>query len=141
MDITYWLTRVFNTEGPNRVELARKNLNRAMEDLQALDIPKDVNGLFALAVIKMFVRADRAVTFEDYSFVSEVLNRYIGFEEFQRKMRDDNADEDRINWLDDVIDRFSTEGKEALCIFGMCIMQSNDSLSKEEHDLFDRILR
>lgn len=87
------------------------------------------------------MRADRAVTFEDYSFVTEVLNRHMSYEEFQKAMADSGDDNEREEFIDTAIDSLSPEGKEAACIFGMCIMQSNDVLSNDEIKIFNRILR
>ena len=139
MDFQYWLDRVINTEGANRVELARKNLNRVLEELPKFDIPEDAYGLFTVALIKLFIRADRVVSFEDYSFISEVIPMHLSAQEFMERMND-RDDEERESWLDALIDKFSEEGKEAACIFGLCVMESDDVLSREELSVFYRIL-
>ena len=140
MDFQYWLDRVLNTEGANRVELARKNLNRVLEELPKFDIPKDAYGLFVVALIKLFIRSDRVVSFEDYSFIAEVIPMRLTAQEFVDRMND-GFDEDRESWLDSLIDQFSPEGKEAACIFGLCIMESDDVISREEMNVFNRILK
>ena len=142
MDINYWMDRVVHTEGANRVDLARSNLFIALEDAEEmLGVTKDNYKLFAWSLAKLFVRADRAVTFEDYSFVTEVMNQHMSYEEFQRMMADSGDDDAREDFIDSAIDHLSPEGKEAACIFGMCIMQSNDVLSSDEIKVFNRILR
>lgn len=142
MDLNYWMDRVVNTEGVNRVELARKNLLVVLEEAEKiLEIEKENHGLFTWSLVKLFVRADRVVTFEDYSFVTEVLNRPMSFEEFKKAMADNGDDDEREDFIDMAIDALSKNGKEAACIFGMCIMQSNDSLSSDEMKLFTRILK
>ena len=142
MDINYWMDRVVHTEGANRVDLARSTLFIALEDAEEmLGVTKDNYKLFAWSLAKLFVRADRAVTFEDYSFVTEVMNQHMSYEEFQRMMADSGDDDAREDFIDSAIDHLSPEGKEAACIFGMCIMQSNDVLSSDEIKVFNRILR
>ena len=142
MDLQEMMDRVVHTEGTYRVDLARNNLFIVLDDAEkTLDLTKDNHGLFTWSLVKLFVRADRAVTFEDYSFVTEVLNRPMSFEDFQKAMADSGDDEEREIFIDNAIDALSEAGKEAACIFGMCIMQSNDSLSGEEIKLFTRILK
>ena len=142
MDFNYWMDRVVNTEGANRVDLARKNLLIVLNDAEdILEITKENHPLFTWSLVKLFVRAVRAVTFEDYSFVTEVLNRPMSFEEFKKAMADAGDDEEREEFIDTAIDALSDKGKEAACIFGLCIMQSNDSLSSDEMKLFARILK
>lgn len=142
MDINYWMDRVVHTEGANRVDLARSNLFIVLEDAEEiLGVTKENYMLFAWSLAKLFVRADRAVTFEDYSFVTEVMNRHMSYEEFQKAMADSGDDDAREDFIDSAIDHLSPEGKEAACIFGMCIMQSNDVLSNDEIKIFNRILK
>ena len=140
MDLKEMLSKVLNTEGEDRAELARKSLARALAELPKFEIPKDNYGTFIIALVKLFVRADRNVSFEDYSFVSDVLNLSISAQEFNEKMND-TSDSALMAWLDNLIDRFSPEGKEAVCIFGLCIMESDDVLTREEQSVFERLLK
>ena len=140
MDLKEMLSKVLNTEGEDRAELARKSLARALAELPKFEIPKDNYGTFIIALVKLFVRADRSVTYEDYSFVSDVLNLSISAQEFNEKMND-TSDSALMAWLDNLIDRFSPEGKEAVCTFGLCIMESDDVLTREEQSVFERLLK
>ena len=140
MSVEELLQKVLYTEGANRVELARKSLNRALEELPRFDIPKDNYGIFIVALIKLFVRADRNVSFEEYSFVREVIPMHLTSQEFIDRMNS-TADDGLIIWVDNLIDRFSPEGKEAACTFGLCIMESDDVLTREEYEVFSKLLK
>ena len=140
MELKDLLSKVLYTEGEDRAELARRSLARALEELPKFEVPKDNYGTFIIALVKLFVRADRNVSFEDYSFVSDVLNLSISAQEFTKKMQD-TSDSTLMAWLDNLIDRFSPEGKEAVCTFGLCIMESDDVLTREEQSVFDRLLK
>ena len=139
MNLQDLLKTVLYTEGEDRVVLAKKSLDRALQELERFDVPKDAYGLFAISLVKLFVRADRMISFEDYSFISEVLNLQLSMQDFVEKMKD-RSDEVRAATLDNVIDRFSPEGKEALCTFGLCVLESDDVLTREEQSLFERLL-
>ena len=140
MDFKELLQRVLYTEGEDRIALAKKSLNRALEELPRFDVPKDNYGVFVLALIKLFVRADRNISYEEFSFVADILNSTIPFNEFLDKMND-RVDDGFVAWADTLIDSFSSEGKEAVCLFGLCIMESDDVLTASEQKLFERLLK
>ena len=139
MKLKEMLQTVLYTEGDDRIALAKRSLNCALEELPKFDVPKDNYGLFVLALIKLFVRADREVSFEEFSFISEVLNLHIPFQDFVKKM-DDKLDDAFMGWVDNLINLFSPDGKEAICLFGLCIMESDDVLTASEQQLFERLI-
>lgn len=139
MEFKEMLQTVLYTEGEERVALAKQSLNFALEELPRFDVSRDNYGLFVLALIKLFVDADKEVSYEEFSFISEVLNLHIPFSDFVKKMND-KVDDAFMTWVNELIDMFSPDGKEAICLFGLCIMESDDVLSAGEKQLFVRLI-
>ena len=139
MDLTELLRKVLYTEGKDRLNLARKSFDVMIKELPRFGIEEENYGAFAVELIKLFVRADKVVEFEEYTFLSELLNFNLTFEAFKKRMTSPQ-NELFLNIIDDLIDQFSPEGKEAVCTFGLCLLESDDVLTAEEQKLFDRLL-
>lgn len=140
MDFKEMLRKVLYAEGEARTELARNAFEKIKVEATKFGITEENAELFSAALIRLFVQADRTVSIEEYTFLCSVLNFNLSFREFEDVMKQPETDQ-FVASMDALIDHFSPEAKEAVCLFGLCIMESDDVLGTAEQKLFERLMK
>ncbi|MBQ9369704.1 MAG: hypothetical protein IJU10_01365, partial [Clostridia bacterium] len=92
-----------------------------------------------LGYIALFVSADRVCSAEEYQLIKSIYNLDLSYEDFY-KLSNGGASGDFITVMDKMADSLDDDLKMNICLFGLCILVSDNKLTQAEYDLFIRIL-
>ena len=122
-----------------RLKLAKLSLNTIYIELEKCGVKNGDAGAFIVGTIKFFVSADRSCSKEEYMLINKIYNINISYNDFYN-MTNHGADIDFVRTFDALVQTFTSDGKVALCLFGICILSCDGKITVEEQKMFDRIL-
>ena len=129
---------IVNMSDSEKVSMAQS----AVDDILAAMRPRltsDEYVGFIANVIKLFVSADRNCTEKEYNFICRVYDLNMSYRDFYN-MTNRGADSSFVRAMDDFIDSLPDSAKYPICLFGLCILASDDTITVAEQELFHRIL-
>ena len=140
MQLDEMLELVFSVEGEERVQFARRQFEIIFEELKKLDVDEQNRGAMLLEMVKLFVRADHRTSYEEYTFLVEMFDLHLSFQEFRRKIHTPHP-ENFEETLETIVRSFSYEGRVAFCYFGLCLLESDETLEPAERAMIERIIK
>ena len=140
MSLKKMLQEVFATEGEERIAFAKNQFAIVLNEFRKLGLEKENMGAITLEIVRLFVRIDKRTSYEEYSFLSELFGLDLSFDEFRAKMHKSQGDEYR-EVLESMVKQFSREGKKAFCLFGLCIIESDETMDIPERSLIEHIVK
>ena len=140
MQLDEMLELVFSIDGEERMEFARRQFEIVSEELEKLGVDEQNKGAMLLEMVKLFVRADHHTSYEEYSFLTEIFDAHVSFQEFRRKIHTRHP-ENFEEIIETIVKSFSYEGRVAFCYFGLCLLESDENMSSEEKALMERVIK
>lgn len=140
MSLKKMLQEVFATEGAERVEFAKNQFAIVLNEFRKLGLEKENMGAITLEIVRLFVRVDKRTSYEEFTFLSELFGLDLSFDEFRAKMHKAQGDEYRET-LESMVKQFSRKGKRAFCLFGLCIIESDEIMDTPERTLIEHIVK
>ena len=140
MDLDEMLELVFSTDGKERIDFARRQYTIISEELKRLGVDEQNRGAMLVEMVKLFVRADKRTSYEEYTFLCELFGIKIPFDEFRRKIHTPHP-ENFEETMETIVRSFSYEGRVAFCYFGLCLLESDDKMDRAERALIERIIK
>ena len=140
MSLKRMLKEVFATEGEERLAFAKEQFAIVLNEFRKLGLEKENMGAITLEIVRLFVRVDKRTAYEEYSFITELFGMHLSFDEFRAKMHK-KQDEEYRTVLENMVKQFSREGKEAFCLFGLCIIESDETMDAPEMALMEHIVK
>ncbi len=133
------MQQIVNLDFDARVEKGRKAVDGIIAVLNKQKLNPDQQKFFIESLAKLFVSADHKCSQAEYKLYVHILKKDISYEEFF-EITNHGADSKFVENLDSIIDQLSGEEKTPICIFGLCLLASDDKITVEEQKLFNRIL-
>ena len=140
MTLKKLLQEVFATEGEDRVAFAKEQYAIVLNEFRKLGLEKENMGAITLEIVRLFVRIDKRTSYEEYSFLSDLFGLDLSYDEFRTKMHKSQGDGYR-EVMESMVKQFSRKGKKAFCLFGLCIIESDETMDTAEHSLIEHILK
>jgi len=139
MKLKKMLQDVFATEGQERVDFAKKHFDVLSKEYARIGVDEQNMGAIVIEVVKLFLRVDERTSYEEYTFLSELLDLNMTYDEFRAKLRFSPI-EDYREAAKNMVHGFTHEGKESFCYFGLCLLESDEAMNDDERQLFEDIL-
>ena len=140
MELREMLKEVFSTEGQERIDFAKKQLETLSEELGRIGVDGQNKGTMILEIIKLFVRADHHTSYEEYTFLRDLFGFHLSFHEFRHKIHTPHPDNFEET-LETIVKSFSYEGRLAFCYFGLCMIESDEKMEPAERALIERVIK
>ena len=122
-----------------RIEKARSYVINICNAFAQRGLDQDALSLRICDFIRLFVSADRRCSREEYDLINSIYNFDMPYAEFY-EMTNGGAKPDFVERMDGYIDSLDTELKYQICLFGLCLLVSDDDLSDAEYALLRRLL-
>lgn len=132
------MSQVLNLSVKDRIELGKQTLKDTMTVLSNHGVASNDTAYYIVNLIKLFVSADKICSQEEYDIVRAITEVNFTKERFI-KLTKGGYDKEFVNKVYAVIDKLNLDEKKAICLFGLSILASDEMLTKEEQDLFDRL--
>ena len=114
-----------------RVEMGKAAAGEIVHQCQSAGAEdKDIVG-FLCNLTKLFVSADRSCAQGEYELFFDVTGFNLEPQQFF-DMTNNGASKDFINYMYETIACFPKDGKEACCVFGLCICSADGEVSEAE---------
>ena len=133
------MQEVVNLDFNEKVILGKNALSDIISTLKKHDISDDNKASFIFALIKLFVSADKRCSEVERKLVNAIADLDISYDDFY-EFTNNGADPKFVEEFDDLIDTLNDEEKNSICIFGLCILSADDTITAAEQQLFLKIL-
>jgi len=140
MSIEELINQVGNLSQSEKVELGQKCVVNIGRGLEALGMDSDAITATMVGYISLFVSADRLCSAEEYQLIKSIYDLDMSYEDFY-KLSNGGANSDFIELMDSMADSMNDDLKMNICLFGLCILVSDNKLTQAEYDLFIKILQ
>jgi len=139
MKLKTMLQEIFATEGQERVAFAKKQFDILSNEYARIGVDRQNMGAMVIEVAKLFLRVDERTSYEEYTFLCELLGLEMSYDEFRSMLRLSPI-EDHKEVAKNMVNGFTKEGKLAFCYFGLCLLESDEAMNEDERELFEGIL-
>lgn len=135
------MKNILNLSQKEKLSLGKSSMLKIKTMLRKRGIEDEhkVNN-FINNLIKLFVSADNECTKSECSYINSLLGKNYNYDDYI-KMTKNGSDSEFVEKFDKLIDSLDPEEKNQICIFGLCILVSDNVLDVEEQQLFIKILR
>ena len=140
-NIKQMMVSILNLSQREKISLGKSCMLRVKTLLRkrGIDDEKKIN-TFVDNLIKLFVSADNNCTKSECEYLNALTGRQLSQSDYI-KMTKGGSDPIFIEKFDKLIDSLDAEEKNQICLFGLCILVSDNVLSVEEQDIFIKILK
>ncbi len=138
MKLDELMQQLVNLSHEERVTQGRSCAADIKEDFEKIGIGEKYAD-FMVFIIKLFVSADRNCSKDEYKLINDIYELNMSYDDFF-EMTNHGANSDFVKDLDALIDSLPEDTKIKVCLFGLFILASDDTISAEEQKLFQRIL-
>lgn len=139
MTIKEIMQDLLDSSDEERLGLAADSLKTIYSELEKCGLDSKDSASFILNSIKLFVSADKECSEEEYQFIKKLYDLKMSYDDFY-DLTNHGSDPYFVEKFDELVDAFTVEGKTALCMFGLCILSCDGTLTVDEQKLFARIL-
>ena len=139
MELDEMLELVFATEGEERLAFTKRQFEKVTEEFKRIGVDAQNRGAIVLEIVKLFLRADQRTSFEEYTFLSELLGLNMSYDAFRSKIRAPQP-EDYEETIEAIVKGFTYEGRVAFCYFGLCLIESDETMNPEERALIEHVV-
>ena len=135
------MVSILNLSQREKISLGKSCMLRIKTLLRkrGIDEEKKIN-TFVDNLIKLFVSADNNCTKSECEYLNALTGRQLSQNDYI-KMTKGGSDPIFIEKFDKLIDSLDAEEKNQICLFGLCILVSDNVLSFEEQEIFIKILK
>lgn len=122
-----------------KVALGKKCVEEICNGLFAIGFSEEMASGKICDCIRLFVSADRKCSQEEYCLINDIYEfTDMSYDEFF-DFSNGGADPRFIAAMDAFIDALDSELKYYICLFGLCLLVSDDKVTREEYALLKRI--
>ena len=139
MELDEMLELVFATEGDERLAFTKRQFEKVTEEFKRIGVDAQNQGAIVLEIVKLFLRADQRTSFEEYTFLSELLGLNMSYDAFRSKIRAPQP-ENYEETIEAIVKGFTYEGRVAVCYFGLCLIESDEIMNPEERTLIEHVV-
>ena len=135
------MVSILNLSKKEKISLGKSCMLRIKTLLRkrGIDDEKKINA-FINNLIKLFVSADNDCTKSECEYLNALTGKQLSYDDYV-KMTKGGSDSVFIEKFDKLIDSLDSEEKNQICLFGLCILVSDNVLSVEEQEVFLKILK
>ena len=135
------MVSILNLSKKEKISLGKSCMLRIKTLLRkrGIDDEKKINA-FINNLIKLFVSADNDCTKSECEYLNALTGKQLSYDDYV-KMTKGGSDPVFIEKFDKLIDSLDPEEKNQICLFGLCILVSDNVLSVEEQEVFLKILK
>lgn len=135
------MVSILNLSKKEKISLGKSCMLRIKTLLRkrGIDDEKKINA-FINNLIKLFVSADNDCTKSECEYLNALTGKQLSYDDYV-KMTKGGSDPVFIEKFDKLIDSLDPEEKNQICLFGLCILVSDNVLSVEEQEVFIKILK
>ncbi len=135
------MVSILNLSKKEKISLGKSCMLRIKTLLRkrGIDDEKKINA-FINNLIKLFVSADNDCTKSECEYLNALTGKQLSYDDYV-KMTKGGSDPVFIEKFDKLIDSLDPEEKNQICLFGLCILVSDNVLSVEEQEIFLKILK
>ena len=137
LDEMVLMTIQLDTE--QRIELAKNCTIKMRDGFKKMGVKQDQLGKKICDFIRLFVSADKKCSRSEYDLINSMYDFDMSYEEFY-DLSNGGVQKDFITSMDKYIDSLNADLKYHICLFGLCILVSDDQVTAPEYELFKRIL-
>lgn len=139
--IKQMMVSILNLSKKEKISLGKSCMLRIKTLLRkrGIDDEKKINA-FINNLIKLFVSADNDCTKSECEYLNALTGKQLSYDDYV-KMTKGGSDPVFIEKFDKLIDSLDPEEKNQICLFGLCILVSDNVLSVEEQEIFLKILK
>ena len=122
-----------------KVTLGRKCVQEISDGLFAIGFSEEMASTRICDCIRLFVSADKKCSQEEYCLVKDIYEfTDMSYDEFF-DFSNGGTNPRFITAMDAFIDALDPELKHYICLFGLCLLVSDDKVTREEYALLRRI--
>ena len=123
-----------------RVEIAKGAAGAIVEYCASQGLSEEDQVRFLCSLTKLFVSVDRSCEQAEYELFVDVTGFRLSAKEFF-DLTNYGGDAEFVNAMLDVVSSMSKDGKEAVCVFGLCICSADGEVTAEEKQMIARTVR
>ena len=140
MTIEELINKVAGLSQDEKVALGRACVSRLYDGFSKLGMDDKTFAATMTGYISLFVSADKLCSAEEYQLVKSIYDVDMTYDQFYT-VSNGGANPEFIAFMDTLADSLTGDMKSDICIFGLCILVSDNKLTQSEYDLFVRILK
>ena len=138
-ELKEYLQGIVNLSDEEKVALGRDSLNKFLNGLVRGGIPKDQLQDIVIGFVRFFVSSDRSCTTGEYNFFKAVTGFELTPDQFF-DLTNGGAAEEYQKAVYEFAGILNQEDRTALVVFGAALLSSDDTITKEEAEMIDRLL-
>ena len=140
VSVKQMMVSILNLSQREKISLGKSSMLRIKTLLRKRGIneEKKIN-TFIDNLIKLFISADNNCTKSECDYVNALTGRQLSLEDYT-KMSNCRSHPIFFEKFDKLIYSLDEEEKNQMCIFGLCILVSDNVLTDDEQKLFIKIL-
>lgn len=138
MTLEELMQEIVDMSHEERVELGKSCVDDILEAVGG-SLNKEEYADFIFSIIKLFVCADKVCSQEEYELIRDIYSLDMSYDTFYEIVKN-GLDPAFVSKMDRLIDTLTPDLKRSICLFGLCILGSDDTITVAEQDLFNRIL-
>ena len=122
-----------------RVDMGKAAASEIIKECRAAGAPDSDIVAFLCNITKLFVSVDRSCAQGEYELFVDVTGFELKPQQFF-DMTNKGGSADFVSYMLDTISKFSKDGREACCVFGLCICSADGEITDAEKAMIARTL-
>lgn len=139
MDVKELMQKVVNLSFEEKVSVGKDALCETIDILKKHELKDDDIAPFIFALVKLFVSADKKCSKDELNLVNAITDLNMSYDDFF-DLTNNGSDPRFVTEFDELIDTLEADEKSSICLFGLCILAADDTITAQEQQLFLRIL-
>ena len=139
MSLDEMVVMTIRLDPEQRVDLAKNCILRVCKGFERLGLHEEEISRKICDFIRLFVSADKKCSYEEYELINSIYEFDMPYKEFY-DLTNGGSQHDFVDLTDQYIDSLDADLKYNICLFGLCILVSDDKVTEEEYSLLRKIV-